>query len=533
MRNQPSFKVIFWELSIICVLIAVVAVTPVSAIGGANSSLADFSQIDNYLATQMDASHIPGISIAIVQGDQIVHSRGFGIADPTGRLMTPQTPLLIGSVTKSFTALAMMQLVEAGKIDLDAPVQQYLPWFFVLPPPGEPNLGNSQVPASQASSQITVRHLLNQTSGLSRATGERAMIDRGATDTALENRVRDLSTEHLTRFAGTGFEYSNANYITLGMIIQVISGQSYEAYIQEHIFKPLEMDNSFTSQIEAQQHGMSAGYRQWFGFPVIANDLPYPRDMVPGGYLISSAEDLGHYLIAQLNQGRYRDVPILSPQGIEAMHAPAVAAAPEGYHKQSTGSYAMGWYVMEMNDNPVLVHDGDTPSFHADVILIPSGKWGVALLVNTNTVLLGDDIRNLASGVAGLLNGQQPTSPTRNISSVFLYIFMTGFLTFEVFNLARLVITWRRPLKISTKTATSRSWFKFLGLPLLIGFIVASWMLVGMPLMFHVSWAVMLLNQPDLSWVILLGGSLALFNGMLRSGLNAWKIFYSPGKDAE
>jgi CubicO group peptidase (beta-lactamase class C family) len=259
MRNQPSFKVIFWELSIICVLIAVVAVTPVSAIGGANSSLADFSQIDNYLATQMDASHIPGISIAIVQGDQIVHSRGFGIADPTGRLMTPQTPLLIGSVTKSFTALAMMQLVEAGKIDLDAPVQQYLPWFFVLPPPGEPNLGNSQVPASQASSQITVRHLLNQPSGLSRATGERAMIDRGATDTALENRVRDLSTEHLTRFAGTGFEYSNANYITLGMIIQVISGQSYEAYIQEHIFKPLEMDNSFTSQIEAQQLDIDNG----------------------------------------------------------------------------------------------------------------------------------------------------------------------------------------------------------------------------------------------------------------------------------
>ena len=112
--------------------------------------------------------------------------------------------------------------------------------------------------------------------------------------------------EHLDRAVGTSFEYSNANYVVLGMVIQAVSGQSYEAYVQEHIFKPLEMHNSFTSQVEAQQHGLSSGYQRWFGFPVASGDLPYPRGMVPGGYLISSAEDLGHYLIAQMNQGRYR-----------------------------------------------------------------------------------------------------------------------------------------------------------------------------------------------------------------------------------
>jgi hypothetical protein len=284
------------------------------------------------------------------------------------------------------------------------------------------------------------------------------------------------------------------------------------------------MHNSFTSQIEAQQHGMSTGYRQWFGFPVAAHGLPFPRGMAPAGYLISSAEDLGHYLIAQVNQGRYGRYSILSPQGIEVLHAPAVAAAPEGYHKLPSGSYAMGWYVMEMNRIPVIAHDGDTPTFHADMILIPEGSWGIALLVNTNTVLLGDDIRNLATGIVSIINGQPPTSDQINIGALFLYIFMTGFLMFEVFRLVRLIVSWRRPLQTFGSKFTARIGFKYLGLPILIGLIVAIWMFVAMPLMFQASWPVMLLNQPDLSWVILLGGSLALLNGILSCGQNASKI---------
>ena len=98
---------------------------------------------------------IPGAALVIVQGDQIVHLKAFGTADGSGRLITPQTPFFTGSTSKSFTALAIMQLVEAGKIKLDAPVQTYLPWFRV-----------ADVKASQ---MITIRQLLNQTSGLPRS----------------------------------------------------------------------------------------------------------------------------------------------------------------------------------------------------------------------------------------------------------------------------------------------------------------------------------------------------------------------------
>ena len=117
----------------------------------------DFATIDSYVQAQLGASHIPGLALGIVQGDQIVHLKGFGKANDSGSAVTPQTPFLLGSLSKSFTALAVMQLVEAGKIALDAPIARYLPRFRVADP--------------AASARITVRQLLNQTSGIATDTG--------------------------------------------------------------------------------------------------------------------------------------------------------------------------------------------------------------------------------------------------------------------------------------------------------------------------------------------------------------------------
>lgn len=124
---------------------------------------ASYEAIDAYVEEQMRRLNMPGVSLAIVEGDRIVHLRGFGRARPNGEAPSPQTPFFIGSLTKSFTAVAVMQLVEAGKIELDAPVQRYLPWFRVADP--------------QATAQMTVRHLLNQTSGLPTSAGEIPLAD--------------------------------------------------------------------------------------------------------------------------------------------------------------------------------------------------------------------------------------------------------------------------------------------------------------------------------------------------------------------
>src|SRR6266498_1629286 len=190
----------------------------------------DFAAIDAYVESQMREQRIPGLALGIVQGDQIVHLKGFGVADPSGRAVTPQTPFQIASISKSFTALAVMQLVDAGKLDLDAPVQRYLPVFRVADP--------------DAAARITVRQLMTQTSGFSRASEN---VFLGGSDTsadALERRVRALSTHQLNRPVGSTYEYTAVNAWVLGLLVQTVSGQSFEDYVQQHIFAPLDMRNN-------------------------------------------------------------------------------------------------------------------------------------------------------------------------------------------------------------------------------------------------------------------------------------------------
>ena len=141
-------------------LLMAVACAIASVVLGSTSAAADgpdLAAVDRFVRSEMDAQRIPGLALGIVQRDRIVHVRGFGHVRQSGPEVTPQTPFLIGSVTKSFTALAIMQLSEAGRVQLDAPVQRYLPWWRVADP--------------VASAQVTVRHLLYQVSGLSKATG--------------------------------------------------------------------------------------------------------------------------------------------------------------------------------------------------------------------------------------------------------------------------------------------------------------------------------------------------------------------------
>jgi CubicO group peptidase (beta-lactamase class C family) len=126
--------------------------------------------------------------------------------------MTPHTPLILGSTSKSFTALAIMQLVEAGKISLDAPVQTYLPWFEV----------DARL-APGAASTITVRHLLNQTSGIPTGRIIGASLT-GNADETIEEAVRALNKGAPTALPGTTFEYSNSNYVILGQLVQTVSG---------------------------------------------------------------------------------------------------------------------------------------------------------------------------------------------------------------------------------------------------------------------------------------------------------------------
>ena len=442
----------------------------------------------------MQAQRIPGLALGIVQGDQIVHLKGFGIADPSGRAVTVQTPFIIGSLSKSFTALAIMQLVEAGKVELDAPVQRYLPWF--------------RVADETASAQITVRHLLYQTSGLSTKTGRSFQGSGDISDSALEQTVRKLSDVELAGAVGAVHQYSTVNYSVLGLIVQTVSGQSYETYIQEHIFDLLGMQNSFTSQTEAQPQGLASGYHYAFGMPM-AVDLPYNRGLLPAGYLISSAEDMSHYLIAQLNDGNYEDATLLSQAGMIETHNPAV---PTGVPNTF---YGMGWFVGTINGIPAIHHQGETFNFHANMILLPESQTGIVVLINGENsmdLLFGTArIADISQGIASLLTGQQPPSPPANTSVWVIYGALIGLIILQVFG----VIRSARQLQSGRLTVGRQ-----IILPLILNLVWALITLVALPkIVFGLPLMIFATGLPDLGYTLLLSGLIALAWGILRTAL--------------
>jgi len=467
-----------------------------------------YDEIDTYVEAQMQRLNIPGASLAIVEGDQIVHMRGFGQAQLDGATPSPQTPFFIGSLTKSFTALAVMQLVEAGKIDLDAPVQRYLPWF--------------QVADAQASAQITVRHLLNQTSGLSESSGRVPLADFNDSPDATEHQARALKTVELNHPVGSTCEYSNSNYNLLGLIVEAVSGESYEAYVQKHIFTPLAMNQSYTSKKAAEQHGLAVGHQFWFAQPAAAPNMPVPHGSLPSGQLISSAEDMAHYLIAQLNGGRYNDTQILSPDGINEMHHGVAEYVQMGL---SFGKYGMGWFVDDSNGSKISWHTGIIPNYFAYMALLPEQNKGVILLLNGYHYLMTPALTETGAGVAAIMAGEKPETS----QATMMPWLMRGQVLIPILQIIGVVFTlgllrrWRLdPLSHPSK---GRMWELFILPSLIINLLLA---LLLLPVLGPIRgfWR---LFMPDFSWLALICGSFAAIWAFLRTGL-ILRVLKTPTK---
>jgi CubicO group peptidase (beta-lactamase class C family) len=497
----------YTRLAIVALLLCL---TP-STIGATSPVNADpdFTAIDAYVEKQVNDLNLPGLALVIVHGDQIVHLKNIGVADPSGRPITSQTPFAIASLSKSFTALAIMQLVEAGQIDLDAPVQRYLPWF--------------RVADADASARITVRELLNQTSGLSTLSGNSTFITRDSDDGAQERFVRGLSTASLSSAPGTAFEYSNANYATLGAIVAAISGQSYEQYVKDHIFAPLDMQNSFMYRDEARQHGMAAGYTHLFGMPT-AIELPDLRGGVAAGGVIASAEDMGHYLSALLNEGRYKDNAILSPQALAQLWQRPPSKAGE-----DTSDYGMGWHVNEKWPFGVALreHNGDGGNFHAYMALLPESNYGIALLVNAgHEFLVAVPIDVTGWGVVSLLLGQDspPARPDIHfLRAMYIAAFVVlAILIVGVIFSVRTLRRWRA--QPDRRPRSRRQYIWHVILPLLGNFLAGYVFMIGIPQMFGAPLEATLLYIPDFGYVILLIGLIGFGWGITRTVLAIWVL---------
>ncbi len=473
----------------------VAATTAVFVAAAASAATPDFSAIGSYIDAQRNAAHIPGLAVAIVDGDGTVYVAGFGLADENRRPVASNTPFILGSTSKSFTALAVMQLVEAGRIDLDAPAQRYVPWFAVAD--------------ADASAKITIRQLLNQTSGFSTASGRRTLTDFSSGDDALENRVRGLRDVALSTPVGTTYQYSNCNYQVLGLIVQQVSGQSYEAYVAEHVFAPLAMNHTYTSKQMAIENGLAMGYRTWFGRPV-AFDETLPRASVPQGFIISTAQDMSHYLIAQLNGGQYRQTRVLSANGIATLHQ---GAAREG---NSDVYYGMGWNVGSVEDLNAVWHSGDTNSFQSFMVLLPDRRWAFAILSNVNNIPAGRRFEEIGWGIAKLLTGSSPNT-AHVLDSTWTYLVFFGVVAVQILGMARtltLLRRWRR--EPASRPSGLSAAIRRIALPSAMNVAWGLLIFLALPLMFAPI-RVLTSAIPDIGYLLLISGSIALLWSAVRA----------------
>jgi CubicO group peptidase (beta-lactamase class C family) len=337
------------------------AATLVMAVAGSTNSPAtrplDADAVDRFIAIQVARHRIPGLALAITRGDQVVHVRGYGEAND-GVPVTGQTPFRIASLSKAFTAMAVLQLVEAGKIELDAPVVRYLPEFVL----GKP----------LAAARISVRHLLNHTSGLADAGFVNGL---GGQQQTLADRVAGLRSARLVDPPGEVFHYFDPNYQVLARLVEVVSAQAFDAYLQRHVFAPLSMRETFsanTSTVTAPQtrllaQGHVMGFGKAFSMPELSGFLG------GSGGVVSTASDMARHLIAQSNNGVYGGRSVLSAGAIALMQTPPADVA---------SSYAMGWTASDVRGAATLEHNGVLSTFYADAVLLPASGYGFVLLYN-------------------------------------------------------------------------------------------------------------------------------------------------------
>jgi len=346
----------------------------------------------------MSKTHLPGLSIAIVKDGKVIYSRGFCFRDlEYGLTATSSTLYGIGSVTKSFTALSVMQLVEEGRLSVEYPVSKYIP--LDLKSKGEP---------------IKIWHLLSHVSGIPALAYAEAFIRfrTGADD----NWIPIASHEDLFTFMreadqwaltkpGERWFYLNEGYLILGYIIEKLSGIDYEEYVKKKILEPLQMDRSFFKREEVEANSdVAIPYIITRDGECKKSQFPYGPISSDGG-LISNVLDLARYITMYLNRGKYDGGTLISSKYIEEMEKPRVKLPLQVFDGEA---YGYGLHIIpNFLGNKLVGHGGSVLVATASMEYVPEKRIGIALLANGSgyplsqighyglALMLGGDPENL------------------------------------------------------------------------------------------------------------------------------------------
>src|SRR6266487_6113061 len=336
------------------------AVVVVLLVGLAAPMSTEADQIADYIATQMQRLHIPGISLAIVRDGRVIKAQGYGFAN--FELKAParkETAYEIGSNTKQFTAAAIMMLVEEGKVSLEDAITKYFP------------------EAPEAWRGITIRHLLTHTSGIQNHVAVPHWLDVFRTNLAFE--TAPSPDELLKMFfklplefqPGETWAYVNTGYYLLGIIIEKASGKSYWQFLDERIFKPLGMNATRSTDPQPIVRNRASGY-EWKNDHFENRPVLLPAIAFSAGSLLSTVEDM-----AKWDAALYTEKLLKKSSLVQIWTAVATndgAAAPF--------NYGFGWFIDSYHDHRLVQHSGGTPGFSSAMYRFVSDKLTIIILTN-------------------------------------------------------------------------------------------------------------------------------------------------------
>ena len=353
-------------------------------------TIGSMAELETYLKALTARGVPPGLSLAVVKDSEMVYSNGFGWADEPNQVpATADAVYHWWSMTKIPTAIAILQLHEQGRLDIDAPVAEYLPYF-------EPTY------RTQSQPPITIRHLLNHSSGLRDAVPEILGWVHFQDDPPLNQT--ELLIEKLPDYdrliftPGERGQYTNVGYMVLGAVIEAVSGQSYEDYVVENIFCPLGMNLSnfvITDEMAAHEAAGSQHCVDLFT-PLMIRDMDtlvrergrmrlwfkrvYTDQTSPTG-IIGPVVDHARLMIAYLNGGELDGCRILQPETVEMMTTESHAAPKHGRRL-----HGLGWSVhTDEQGLRWLSHGGGGPGFGAEMRLYPDESLGIVVIGNDTT----------------------------------------------------------------------------------------------------------------------------------------------------
>ena len=350
--------------------------------------------LDLWIGEQMQYHGVPGMAIGVVHGESTIWAKGYGRADlVSGAAVSTATPFRLGSLSKVFTAVAVMQLRDQGKLSLDDSIVKHLAWFRV----------GSAYPDAPP---ITVRHLLTHTSGLPRELAYPYWTTHRFP--ARDELHAALATQSVFSPPGASYRYSNVGVALLGEIVEVVSGESYAGYLAGHVLAPLGMSSSSAAPDADLLARLSRAYQRRHG-PEPRREIAFYSTGVFAamGGVVSTVDDLARFLALVLSAdagGAAR------PTGARPLAAPTLAEMQrlQFVYPSFTGGRGLGFAVSRRDGTSYVSHGGWIGGHRADLVCDPGRRLGVIVLTNADDAVPGPFARRALALVGAALDGPAP-----------------------------------------------------------------------------------------------------------------------------